>query len=148
MKVVLVFISVLCLNVAFSQSDKVNSYFGIKIATSTLEDYIQTRMDELNIPGLSIAIINGGEVVYRETFGYADVEEGSPVTNETIFEGASLSKPVFAFFVMTFVEEGTLDLDRPLYKYYPYPDHRARQEIQTDHGEDGAESSGGLSQLA
>ena len=122
MKYILVFISVLCFNVTFSQTDKVNSYFGINIATSTVNDYIQTRMDELNMPGLSIAIINGGEVVYRETFGYADVEEGVPVTEQTIFEGASLSKPVFAFFVMTFVEEGTLDLDRPLYEYYPYPD--------------------------
>ena len=100
----------------------INSYFGIKISTDTLETYLQERMAELNIPGLSLAIINGGEVVYENTFGYADVKEGRPVTDETIFEGASFSKPVFAFFVMTFVEEGTLDLDRPLYEYYPYPD--------------------------
>ena len=120
---VIIFVSFLYANLAYSQqADEVDSYFGINIATSTVNDYIQTRMDELNIPGLSIAIINGGEVVYREAFGYADVEEGIPVTGETIFEGASLSKPVFAFFVMTFVEEGTLDLDRPLYEYYPYPD--------------------------
>ena len=101
-----VFAGLLCANLAYSQSDRVNSYFGVKIATSTVEDYIQTRMDELSIPGLSIAIINGGEIVYRNTFGYADVEEGVSVTNETIFEGASFSKPIFAFFVMTFCGGG------------------------------------------
>jgi Beta-lactamase len=37
-----------------------------------------------------------------------------------MFEGTSLSKPLFAFFAMSFVEEGDLDLDRPLYKYLPY----------------------------
>ena len=111
----------LCLQPAYAQ-DTVNSYFGIKISTDTLERHLQERMAELNIPGLALSIINGGEVVYYNTFGYADVEEQIPVTDKTIFEGASLSKPVFAFFVMTFVEEGALDLDKPLYEYYPYPD--------------------------
>ena len=81
----LLFTGSLWLSVAYSQQDKVNSYFGINIATSTVEAYIQTRMDELNIPGLSLAIINGGEVVYQEVFGYADVEKNIPVTTATIF---------------------------------------------------------------
>ena len=54
--------------------------------------------------------------------GYADVEEKLPITAETIFEGASLSKSVFAFFVLTYVEEGKLSLDKPLYEYLPYDD--------------------------
>jgi len=45
-----------------------------------------------------------------------------PVTDKTIFEGASISKSVFAFFVMTFVEEAKLNLDKPLYEYFPHPD--------------------------
>ena len=120
---IIVFMGLFCVNLAHSQgSGKISSYFGIRISTDTLERHLKERMAELNIPGLSLAIINRGEVVYENTFGYADVEEGKPVTDETIFEGASLSKPVFAFFVMTFVEEGKLDLDKPLYEYYPYPD--------------------------
>ena len=123
MKYILVFVTVLYVNLASSQQpEKISSYFGMEISTDTLERHLQERMAELNIPGLSLAIINGGEVVYENAFGYADVEKGRLVTDETIFEGASFSKPVFAFFVMTFVEEGTLDLDRPLYEYYPYPD--------------------------
>lgn len=54
--------------------------------------------------------------------GYANLEKQLPVTEQTIFEGASMSKSVFAYFVMMFVEEGLLDLDKPLYEYLPYPD--------------------------
>nr|WP_246164437.1 serine hydrolase domain-containing protein [Xanthovirga aplysinae] len=79
-------------------------------------------MREFNIPGLAIAIINKGEVVYRINFGYANLEQKIPVTDTTIFEGASMSKSVFGFFVMKYVEEGKLDLDKPLHEYLPYPD--------------------------
>jgi CubicO group peptidase (beta-lactamase class C family) len=54
--------------------------------------------------------------------GYANVEEKLPITDTTIFEGASLSKSVFAFFVMKYVEEGKLSLDKPLHEYLAYPD--------------------------
>ncbi|MEM7324217.1 MAG: serine hydrolase domain-containing protein, partial [Actinomycetota bacterium] len=76
----------------------VRSYVGITIPTESISDHVAGRMDELGIPGLSLAIVNDGEVRYAETFGYADVATGEPVTDETIFEGASLSKPVFAMF--------------------------------------------------
>lgn len=104
------------------QPDKIDSYLGFDLSQETLDRHIQQQMDELNIPGLSVAIINHGEVVYQNTFGYANVAEALPVTDKTIFEGASISKPVFAFFVMTFVEAGKLDLDKPLHEYYPHPD--------------------------
>nr|WP_243396975.1 serine hydrolase domain-containing protein [Allomuricauda parva] len=85
-------------------------------------------MKELDIPGVSFAIINDGKVAYRNTFGYANKEEKIAVSDKTIFEAASLSKSVFAFFAMKYVEEGRLDLDKPLFEYLPYPDieHDAR----------------------
>ncbi|MEM7334381.1 MAG: serine hydrolase domain-containing protein [Chloroflexota bacterium] len=104
------------------QVDGARSYLGIPFSTNTLDSHIGQRMDELNIHGLSLALINQGEVVYSSGYGLANVEKQLPVTQQTIFEGASLSKPVFAFFVMTFVEEGRLDLDKPLHEYYPHPD--------------------------
>ncbi|MEM6686683.1 MAG: serine hydrolase domain-containing protein [Bacteroidota bacterium] len=102
--------------------DAVDSYFGFDIPKDSLQSYLQNKMESLNIPGMSFAMINEGEVVYHETFGYANVAEKIPVSDKTIFEAASLSKPVFAFFVMKYVEEGKLDLDKPLYEYLPYPD--------------------------
>ena len=79
-------------------------------------------MKDLNVPGLAVAVINNGRVVHHKKMGYANVEQQLPVTDETIFEGASLSKSMFAFFVMKYVEEGKLDLDKPLWEYFPYED--------------------------
>jgi len=104
------------------ETEKIDSYIGIDISKDTIDSYLTSRMEALNIPGLSFAIINDGQVVYHRTKGYADLEDKKPVTNETIFEGASISKSVFAYFVMKFVEEEKLDLDKPLCQYLPYPD--------------------------
>lgn len=100
----------------------IENYFGTDLSVSEINDFITTKRDSLNIPGLSFALINNGEVVHHKTLGYADLEANKPVTDSTIFEGASISKSVFAFFVMTYVEEERLDLDKPLYEYLPYPD--------------------------
>lgn len=74
-------------------------------------------MDSLKLPGLSIAIINDTKIVYHNTFGVTNNQSQEPVTKQTIFEAASLSKPVFAYFVMKMVEQGKLDLDKPIYPY-------------------------------
>ncbi len=97
----------------------VNSYLGYDIPKDSVSSYIDSKMEEYAIHGISIAVINKGEIVYHETKGYANVELKKPITARTIFEGASISKPVFGMFVMTFVEEGLIDLDTPLYQYLP-----------------------------
>lgn len=101
---------------------KIENYFGTELTISNFDTYLESKMDSLNIPGLSFALINDGEVVHHKVLGYADVETKKPVTDQTIFEGASLSKSVFAFFVMSYVDDGKLDLDKPLWEYLPYPD--------------------------
>ena len=83
--------------------DEIKNYKGSGISMDTLDNYLKSRMQSLNIPGLAIALINEGKVVYHRTMGYANVEEKSEVTDKTIFEGASLSKSMFACFVMTYV---------------------------------------------
>lgn len=95
---------------------------GFEVSTDSINAFLKSRMDTLNIPGLSIAVINEGKVAYHQTFGYANLEKSLPVTEKTIFEGASMSKSLFAFFVMKFVEEGKLDLDKPLFEYLTYQD--------------------------
>ena len=112
----------LAFTVFWPDEESFAGYLGSRIYPGEFEHYIEDRMAELGIPGVSIAVINRSDVVYTGTLGYANVQERKPVAPSTIFEGASLSKPVFAFFVMTFVEEGELDLDQPLYQYYPHPD--------------------------
>jgi len=69
------------------------------------------------VAGLSMAIINDHQVIYRKAFGAKNSETGTSNDEETIFGAASFSKPVFAYLVMQLAEEGTIDLDRPLDQY-------------------------------
>ena len=109
----------LLLTISFTSCEsqnKIKNLLGVEVSTDSINTFLKSRMDSLNIPGLSIAVINDSKVVYHKNFGFANVEKKLPVTNKTIFEAASISKSVFAFFVMQFVEEGKLDLDKPLYE--------------------------------
>jgi CubicO group peptidase (beta-lactamase class C family) len=73
-----------------------------------LEDYIPERMREGDVPGLAIALIRDGEVVWTEGFGVANTITREPVRPETAFEVASNSKVVTAYTALRLVEEGKL----------------------------------------
>lgn len=85
-----------------------------------LSALLPALMQEAGIPGLSIAVISDGEIAWTGAFGVADAESGEPVTEATLFEAASLSKPLFAYAVLRLVERGELDLDRPLHELLEY----------------------------
>ena len=111
--------------VAFSSCHKeetqIKTLLGTSVSKEKVDAFIDEQMQALNMPALSIAIINEGEVVYHRVKGYANKERQILADSTTLFEGASISKSVFGFFAMTFVEEGLLDLDKPLYEYLPNP---------------------------
>ncbi|WP_394748171.1 serine hydrolase domain-containing protein [Spongiimicrobium salis] len=94
---------------------------GNEIHIDSINAYLERQMKTHNVPGVSIAIINDGQPVFHTVKGYANLENKKPITAHSIFEGASLSKPLFAYFVMGFVEDGLLNLDTPLHTYMPYP---------------------------
>lgn len=84
---------------------------------ANLEKDIPNLLKAADVPGMSAALIRGGKIVWSKGFGFSNAETKEPVTNETIFEAASLSKVVFAYGVLKLVEQGKLDLDVPLNKY-------------------------------
>ena len=88
---------------------------------TNLNTLIPELMRMGDVPGLSIAVIRDARVVWSKDFGVANASTKQPVSNTTVFEAASLSKPVFAYAVMRLVEKGKLDLDIPLDKYLPKP---------------------------
>src|SRR4029079_2261464 len=71
------------------------------------------------VPGLSVGLIRHGEVVWHRGFGVKNVQTGDLVTDDTVFEAASLSKSVFAYAVLKLVDQAVIDLDRPLSQYLP-----------------------------
>jgi CubicO group peptidase (beta-lactamase class C family) len=82
-----------------------------------LEGRIPSLIKDARIPGLQIAVIRDGRVVWHGNYGAKNSASMEPVTDETIFEAASLTKPFFAYYVMTLVDQGFLALDKPLVGY-------------------------------
>ncbi len=76
-------------------------------------------MNELKVPGVSISLIKNFRIEWSKAFGMADASTRAVVTEKTIFEACSMSKPVFAFLVLQLAEQGKIDLDKPLYNYLP-----------------------------
>lgn len=73
------------------------------------------RMQSLNIPGLSIALIDNYKVISRVTYGKRD--SINKADNYTLFQAASVSKYVTAVIVLHYIEKGTLDLDTDINQY-------------------------------
>jgi CubicO group peptidase (beta-lactamase class C family) len=82
-----------------------------------LEAQIPPLMTELLVPGVSVALIRDGAIAWRRAFGTKDAATKQPADPDTIFEAASMSKPVFAYAVMKLCEKKVLDLDTPLVTY-------------------------------
>ncbi len=80
---------------------------------------IPALMAKADIPGLSIAVIRGGKTVWTGAFGLRDESAKLPVDGDTVFNVASLTKPVFTYAVLKLVEAGKLKLDEPLAPYLP-----------------------------
>lgn len=74
-------------------------------------------MQAFAVPGVGIAVVEGGTVTWSRGFGMANAQTRAPVDARTVFEDASLSKPVFAYLVMQLVGQGRIDLDAPLVRY-------------------------------
>src|ERR1700761_6328452 len=72
---------------------------------------LEERMARYKVPGVSIAFFSGGKIRWTRVYGYADVDKKSPVTPETLFQAASISKPISTLAMLRLVQEGKLSLD-------------------------------------
>jgi CubicO group peptidase (beta-lactamase class C family) len=86
-----------------------------------LERFIPDYMREEEIPGVTIALIREGEVVWTGGFGVANTLTRRPVSPDTLFEVASNSKVLTAYLALRLVDQGQLGLDEPLNAYLPEP---------------------------
>lgn len=72
---------------------------------------LRDRMEQLRVPGLAVAVFDNYEIQWVKGYGVTDAASQKPVTEETLFQAASISKPVAAVVALHFVEKGLLDLD-------------------------------------
>ena len=82
---------------------------------------VPERMEQAAIPGVQLAIVRDAATAWNGAFGVANAATKAPVTEASVFEAASLSKPVFAYAVLRLVDAGRLDLDTPIATYLPGP---------------------------
>lgn len=110
MLLILFFLSVL-LNAGLAQNTSAQ--------LTDMEKTIQEMMEEGDIPGLSIVMIKGDNQVLIKNLGYAHQEKEVPVTSDTLFELGSCSKSFTALAALHLVEQGSINLDDPVSKYFP-----------------------------
>ncbi len=82
-----------------------------------LERTIKLLMREGEVPGLSIVLIRNGRIYWHGDFGVKNTDLGTRVDALTVFETASLTKPILAYAVLKLVDSGRLNLDAPLANY-------------------------------
>lgn len=78
---------------------------------------IREAMEERDVPSVAIAVSKDGKILWEEGFGWADVENRVAATPTTPYSLASISKPITATAFMQLVEDGKVDLDRPIEDY-------------------------------
>jgi CubicO group peptidase (beta-lactamase class C family) len=78
-------------------------------------------MQEAEVTGAGIAIIDGGKIAYLKAYGFRDKENQLPLTEQSVMAAASLTKSAVAYLVMQLVEQGRISLDTPVTKLLPEP---------------------------
>jgi CubicO group peptidase (beta-lactamase class C family) len=99
------------------------------ITAAEIDSTVQRLMQAGQVPGLAIAILNDRRVVHLKAYGERDRIKHLPLTVDSVMTSASFSKSTFAYAVMQLVEEGVLNLDRPIHEYLSkplpeYPDYK------------------------
>lgn len=86
---------------------------------AAIDAYVESQMKAIGLPGLALGIVQGDRIVHLRGFGVAD-PTGRPVTPQTPFMLASVSKPMTALAVMQLVDRGLIALDEPVQTYVPW----------------------------
>ena len=94
---------------------------GRRLSGVEVDSLVGRLMDAAEVTGLCIGIVQDGQPVLVRAYGYRNRALGERNDTATCFYAASLSKAVFARLVMQLVDEGRIDLDKPLYSYLPKP---------------------------
>jgi len=85
-----------------------------------LEKFIFEKITQTKLPGLSMALFKGDEVVWSRGFGYRNVEQGLPATERTLYSVGSVTKSFTCLAIMQLAEQGKLSVEDPIEKYMPF----------------------------
>jgi len=88
-------------------------------SATEIDSYLERAVRTTKIPGIVAIVVDRNKVIYTGSFGYQNVGADIPMSLDTIFDIASMTKPISAAAIMILVEEGRLNLDDRISKYFP-----------------------------
>lgn len=103
------------------QAQEVKRLDGSTIQPSEIDDTVTKLMKAAEVPGLGLALFNGGKIAYLKAYGVRDKENNLPLTVDSVMSGASFTKVAFGYLVLQLADRHTLDLDKPVYEYMAKP---------------------------
>jgi CubicO group peptidase (beta-lactamase class C family) len=107
---------------------------GTTISRAEVDRTVTRLMKAAQVTGVGIAVLNDGAVVYRKAYGWRDRARNLALTDSSAMWSGSLTKAAFAYLVMRLIDDGTLDLDRPVVEYLPkaLPEYSAYRDLASD----------------
>ncbi|MCB1012273.1 MAG: serine hydrolase [Microthrixaceae bacterium] len=103
-------------------SDPLGSDSELEAATELLDGIVEDTMERTGVPGVAVAVVSDDEVLYTQGYGVRSTETDEPVASDTVFQIASMSKPLSSTVMSGLVDEGVIDWDDPISEHgNPYP---------------------------
>lgn len=90
-----------------------------EVVVADFNDEIKTMMYDIGIPSMSLSVIENEQIVFTNIYGVKKLSTGEKSDGNTVFEACSLTKPFLLFLVLQLVDQGKLELDKPLSDYCP-----------------------------
>ena len=108
-------------SLAVAQQSAVTRLDGSTISAAEIDETATRLMKAAEVTGVGVALLNNGKIAYLKAYGFRDKGKNLPLTVDSVMSAASLSKVTFGYMVLQLVDEGVLDLDKPVYQYLPKP---------------------------
>lgn len=126
-RIALILLAVVCLSGMVLAGCSRAADYQVRISPSTetagaypeIDEYVARQMVDEDVPGLAVVVVQGDEIIYLKGFGVTSLSDPSPVTPQTIFDLASISKSFTALGVLLLRDQGLIDLDAPVQQYLP-----------------------------
>jgi CubicO group peptidase (beta-lactamase class C family) len=133
----LLLIAMMAANIALgavTREPTVKRLDGSTIAPAEIDATVTRLMRAAEVTGVGVAILDDGKIAYLKSYGVADKEKNLPLTADSVMTAASFTKVAFAYLVMQLVDQGILDLDKPVYQYLskPLPRYSRYRDLAID----------------
>src|SRR5258708_3681201 len=119
---------------ATGQQPTVTRLEGSTISTAEIDKTITRLMNAAEVTGVGVAVFHKDKIEFLKAYGFRDKEKNLPLTVDSVMSAASISKVAFAYLAMQLVDQGVLDLDRPVYQYFskPLPEYPNYEDLAND----------------